>query len=342
MGLLDDLSKREPKSEPKAEPVAGHYGVRLELKEEKVSLTAGQTREYDVLVTNNGTEDDTIRIKVDLVYNSELPDPPEWTAKLFGVEEKVWDVTYTKITEKEFLLIADGQREITLTVTCPKGARYGDRLNVVVNAISKGDPGVFDAKTLSFSARQAILAVKSSIGHERAVADAIYARAKAKDLGVFSILVPANFRGYVYVESMNPDRLEEIVRGLRRARGVVKGEGESTGIGFSEIEAYLTPKPIVSGIMEGDIVELVAGPFKGEKARVMKIRGDGPHPCDRPGRQRPGPTEGTREVAWEGRPSGSERTSPAYASGSRTAPAVAWAPGLRPIGARLDASARLS
>ncbi|TLZ87162.1 MAG: transcription elongation factor Spt5 [Methanobacteriota archaeon] len=169
------------------------------------------------------------------------------------------------------MLIADGQREITLSVTCPKGARYGDRLNVVVNAISKGDPGAFDAKTLSFSARQAILAVKSSIGHERAVADAIYARAKAKDVGVFSILVPANFRGYVYVESMNPDRLEEIVRGLRRARGVVKGEGESTGISFNEIEAYLTPKPIVSGIMEGDIVELVAGPFKGEKARVMKI-----------------------------------------------------------------------
>src|SRR5438128_871971 len=136
---------------------------------------------------------------------------------------------------------------------------------------SPSRPGACAAKTLSFSARQAVRAVKSSIGHERAVADAIYARARAKDVGVFSILVPANFRGYVYVESMNPDRLEEVVRGLRRARGVVKGEGESTGIAFSEIEAYLTPKPIVSGIMEGDIVELVAGPFKGEKARVMKI-----------------------------------------------------------------------
>src|SRR5439155_1656933 len=83
-----------------------------------------------------------------------VPDPPEWTVKLFGVEDKVWDVTFTKVTEKEFMLIADGQREITLSVTCPKGARYGDRLNVVVNAISKGDPGAFDAKTLSFSARQ--------------------------------------------------------------------------------------------------------------------------------------------------------------------------------------------
>ena len=273
MGLLDDFEKgREAAPEPKPEArVPGRYGVKLDLKEEKVVLTAGQTREYAVLVTNTGTEDDTIRLKVDLVYDSDLPDPPEWTVKLFGVEDKVWDVTYTKITEKEFMLIADGQREITLTVTCPKGARYGDRLNVVLNAISKGDVGAFDSKTLSFSARQAILAVKSSIGHEKTVADAIFARAKAKDVGVFSILVPANFRGYVYVESMNPDRLEEVVRGLRRARGVVKGEGETPGIAFSEIEAYLTPKPIVSGIMEGDIVELVAGPFKGEKARVMKI-----------------------------------------------------------------------
>src|SRR5207245_9181936 len=226
MGLLDDFSRREAKAEPNPEPPAvGHYGVKLDLKEEKVSLTAGQTKEYPVIVTNSGTEDDTIRIKVDLVYNSELPDPPEWTVKLYGVEDKVWDVTFTKVTEKEFRLIADGQREITLTVTCPKGARYGDRLNVVVNAISKGDPGAFDAKTLSFSARQAVLAVKSSIGHERAVADAIYARDRAKDVGVFSILVHANLRGDVCVESMTLERIVGDVRGMSGALRVYVGRG---------------------------------------------------------------------------------------------------------------------
>src|SRR5947199_10128957 len=118
MGLLDDLSRREAKAEPKQEPPAvGHYAVKLDLKEEKVSLTAGQTKEYPVIVTNTGTEDDTIRIKVDLVYNSELPDPPGWTAKFYGVDEQVWDVTSTKATERKFLLIADGHREDTLTVT---------------------------------------------------------------------------------------------------------------------------------------------------------------------------------------------------------------------------------
>src|SRR5206468_13061501 len=89
MGLLDNLSKREPPPEPKpGPPPVGHFGVRIELKEEKVSLTAGQTKEYALVVTNTGTEDDTIRIKVDLVYHSELPDPPEWTVKLHGVEDK--------------------------------------------------------------------------------------------------------------------------------------------------------------------------------------------------------------------------------------------------------------
>ncbi len=275
MGLLDDMKGKEmlkpPEPKPEERPPVGHYGVKLELAEEKVTLTAGQTKDYPVVLTNTGTEDDTIQIKVDLVYGSELPEPPEWTVKVHGVESKPWDITYTKITEKEFILISGGQREMELSITCPKGARFGDRLNVIVNAISKGNPTATDVKTLSFTARQAVLAVKSSIGHERAVADSIYARAKAKDVGIFTILVPANLRGYVFVESMNPDRLEEVVRGVRRARGVVKGEGEQRGISFTDIDLYLSPKPVVSGIMQGDIVELVAGPFKGEKARVQKI-----------------------------------------------------------------------
>lgn len=275
VGLLDDFEKKpgearvtQPELEKKA--VQPTYGVTVDLKEEKITLTAGTGKEYEAIVTNTGTEDDTIKVRIDLLYGSEIPEPPEWGVKLWGVEEKVWDVTFSKEMEKEFQLIAGGTREVTLQVTCPKGARYGDKLSLVLNAISKADPAVYDSKSVSFTARQAIVAVKTSIGHERAVADSILTRAKAKDIGVFAILSPPNLRGYVLVESMNPDRLEESVRGIRRARGIVKGERERS-IGLSDIDLYLAPKPIVSGIMEGDIVELIAGPFKGEKARVQKI-----------------------------------------------------------------------
>ncbi len=276
MGLFDDQGKAPeaaPQEAPPERPPARTFGVKLEFTkpaEEKVSMTAGQAKEYELLLTDSGDEDDTIRIKVDLNYASETPEPPEWQVKLWGVEEKPWDVTYTKILEKEVTLIGGGSRELTVQVTCPKGARYGDKLTCVLSATSKGDPAVYDTKTISATARQAMIAVKTSIGHERTVADAVFARAKVRDIGIFAMLVPVNLRGYMLVESMNPDRLEEIVRGIRRARGIVKPEDEKA-IRFEDIEMYLAPKPVVSGIMEGDIVELMAGPFKGEKARVMKI-----------------------------------------------------------------------
>ncbi|MEK6838789.1 MAG: hypothetical protein AABY08_03505, partial [Candidatus Thermoplasmatota archaeon] len=118
MGLFDDQAKPpEPKHAEPERPPEPTYGVKIEYAkaaEERISMTAGESREYELLVSNTGNEDDTIKVKVDLNYASEAPEPPEWTIKLWGVEEKVWDVTFTKITEKEFVLISGGQRELTL------------------------------------------------------------------------------------------------------------------------------------------------------------------------------------------------------------------------------------
>ncbi|UCE92489.1 MAG: transcription elongation factor Spt5 [Methanobacteriota archaeon] len=158
------------------------------------------------------------------------------------------------------------EKTFTLTIASPTGARFGDKVTVLVNASLKNDPSVTDVATLQASARQSILAVKTSIGHEKTVADSLASRARGKPIGVFAILSPATIRGYVFVEAMNTDALREAVKGVRRTRGLVKGETS-----FGEIEHFLTPKPIVSGIVEGDIVELIAGPFKGEKARVQQI-----------------------------------------------------------------------
>jgi transcriptional antiterminator NusG len=158
------------------------------------------------------------------------------------------------------------EKSFTLKITSPTGARYGDKITVLVNAGLKDNPSMNDVVTIHATARQSMLAVKTSIGHEKTVADAIASRAKPKPVGVFAILSPATIRGYVFVEAMNTDGLRDLVKGVRRTRGIVKGETS-----FGEIEHFLTPKPIVSGIVEGDIVELIAGPFKGEKARVQQI-----------------------------------------------------------------------
>ena len=266
MGLLDDLAGKEPTPPAATARPVTRYGVTLDLKEEKVFLTAGEIKDFAFTIKNVGTESDTIALRIELLTHSLAKEAAEWGVKLTGVEPKVWDVTFSREFVKELDLISGGDREVTLTVTCPRGAIYGDQLQVVVNLVSKSDPAATDSRRVTGTARQAILAVKTSIGYERGVTDSIAARAKAKDIGIFSILAPDNSRGYIYVESMNPDRLEEVARSIRRARGIVRGQAQ-----LDQISHFLTPKPLVSGIMEGDIVELVAGPFKGEKARVQKI-----------------------------------------------------------------------
>jgi len=109
--------------------------------------------------------------------------------------------------------------------------------------------------------------VKTTIGHEKIVADLITARAPNREVPVYSILSPHNLRGYLIVECADEEKLRYMLRGMPKVRGIISGET----VDMDEVVPFLTPKPLVSGIVEGDIVELIAGPFKGEKARVKHI-----------------------------------------------------------------------
>ena len=113
-----------------------------------------------------------------------------------------------------------------------------------------------------------IFAVKTSIGHEKIVADMIAARAKKRDADVYAILSPQKLRGYVLVEGKGMERLRTLIKGLLKVRGVVQGD---KSIALDDILGQLEPTSTVEGINEGDIVELISGPFKGEKARVEQI-----------------------------------------------------------------------
>ena len=74
-------------------------------------------------------------------------------------------------------------------------------------------------------------------------------------------------RGYVLCEGIkNPDQIKNMLKGLQHVRGLIDGETD-----LAEIQHFLIPKPLVSGIEEGNIVDIISGPFKGEKARVQQI-----------------------------------------------------------------------
>jgi len=152
-----------------------------------------------------------------------------------------------------------GSKEFKLEVICPKGARYDDEVNVTVNSGSS---------SLSFIAvaKQSIMVLKTQIDQERSVADSLVSKANVGEKDIYAIFCPAGLRGYIFVEGMNTDHLREKTRDIKKARSFVDGE---TSIG--EISHYLVPVSAVVGIVEGDLVELVNGPFKGEIARVQQI-----------------------------------------------------------------------
>jgi len=111
-----------------------------------------------------------------------------------------------------------------------------------------------------------IFAIRTTIGQERNVADMIESRARNFSLPVQSIIVPPGIRGYVFVEAIGKTTAERVRAGIKHAKGVVKGE-----VPFKEIDSFLTPKPVVSGMEVGDVVELTAGPFRGERARIIRV-----------------------------------------------------------------------
>lgn len=118
------------------------------------------------------------------------------------------------------------------------------------------------------SVRNKVYAIKTTAKQERTVVDNIVKALEDHDeIHVVAVMAPDELKGYVLVESPDPiARIEQLREMVPNARSVVRGETS-----FHEVEHFLKPKPVVSGIDEGTIVELIAGPFKGEKAIVKRV-----------------------------------------------------------------------
>ncbi len=83
---------------------------------------------------------------------------------------------------------------------------------------------------------------------------------------VKSILVPETLRGYVFIETTEFRDVEIAISGVPHVRGRVGGK-----VSMDEIDRFLAPPPAAEGISEGDVVEIISGPFKGERAKVVRV-----------------------------------------------------------------------
>ncbi|MCL2032262.1 MAG: transcription elongation factor Spt5 [Methanomassiliicoccaceae archaeon] len=202
-------------------------------------------------------------MKFDVSTGPDEDNAPEWNVTLYDATgSELWN-NYRSVQEKKIDLPDNKPKEFKLEVICPKGARYGDEVNVRITATTQEGASAFRFGAV---AKQSIMVLKTQMDQEKSVVDSLMSKAQLGEKDIYAIFSPPGLRGYVFVEGMNTDRLREKTRDIKKARSFVGGETD-----IDEISHYLVPVSAVIGIVEGDLVELINGPFKGEIARVQQI-----------------------------------------------------------------------
>ena len=104
-------------------------------------------------------------------------------------------------------------------------------------------------------------------GQEKIVSQMLEKKAKVMKLPIYSILVPENVKGYIFIEALNDEAAVKLAHNTRHVKGMLK-----KNITVDEIEKMIkAEKPAALKMEVGDIVEIKSGPFKGEKAKITKI-----------------------------------------------------------------------
>lgn len=110
-----------------------------------------------------------------------------------------------------------------------------------------------------------ITSIRVIIGRERMALDYIEKEIKLRNLDIKSILFLEDLKGYIFLEGEEED-INRAIYGAPHVRGIV-----SKQITIEEIKRYLVKEKPAVELNAGDIIEVLSGPFKGEKGKITRI-----------------------------------------------------------------------
>jgi transcriptional antiterminator NusG len=111
-----------------------------------------------------------------------------------------------------------------------------------------------------------IFALRTTANREDQVMDFLTSNVQKKKLDVYSAIRPHGMRGYIFVEAASRQAAEEAAFNIPYARGILPKQ-----VSYEEIEHMLEKKKKEINIQQNDICEIIAGPFKREKAKITRI-----------------------------------------------------------------------
>jgi transcriptional antiterminator NusG len=112
-----------------------------------------------------------------------------------------------------------------------------------------------------------IYTIRVTSGQEKILSEILMKKSRAEKLNVYSIVHVENVKGYLFVEASDENTLVKLIQKVKHVKGFLKRP-----ITLAEIENLVkaTKQPALA-IEQGDTIEMTSGPFKGERAKVIKI-----------------------------------------------------------------------
>jgi transcription termination/antitermination protein NusG len=111
-----------------------------------------------------------------------------------------------------------------------------------------------------------IFVVKVITNKEEQAAELIAGKAEKKGLQVYSVIRPHGLRGYILIESEDYDAAQQAALNVPYVKSVI-----FKSLDYKEVENIVEPVVTAINIEKGDIVEILAEPFKREKAKVVRV-----------------------------------------------------------------------
>lgn len=112
-----------------------------------------------------------------------------------------------------------------------------------------------------------IYTVRVTTGQEKIVSQMLEKKARVEKLNVYSIAYIENIKGYIFIEVEDKNVLAKLLQKVKHVKGFLP-----EAVRIEEIEKLLalSKQPAVA-LETGDIIEVTSGPFKGERAKVVKV-----------------------------------------------------------------------
>jgi transcription termination/antitermination protein NusG len=108
--------------------------------------------------------------------------------------------------------------------------------------------------------------VKVTSGQERIAANMLQNKASKVDLPIYSIMVMEGMRGYIIIEAEDELAVRQFITREHNVKGML-----NKPLVEAEVAKLIEVKKFAQDIEKGDTIEFTTGPFKGYKAKVLKV-----------------------------------------------------------------------